>query len=55
MAKTLRSQCRGPGLIPGQATRSHKLQLKGLHATTKRSYIEQLRSGTDKTKNKTKQ
>ncbi|TEA34054.1 hypothetical protein DBR06_SOUSAS2310164, partial [Sousa chinensis] len=25
----------GPGLIPGQGTRSHMLQLKSLHATTK--------------------
>ena len=28
VAKTLRSQCRGPGLIPGQGTRSHLLQLR---------------------------
>ena len=27
-AKTLRSQCKGPGLIPGQGTRSHMSQLR---------------------------
>ena len=28
VAKTLCSQCRGPGSIPGQGTRAHMLQLK---------------------------
>ena len=28
MAKIPNSQCRGPGLTPGQRTRSHKLQLR---------------------------
>ena len=28
VAKTLRSQCRGPSLIPGQGTRSHMPQLR---------------------------
>ena len=28
----------GPGSIPGQGTRSHMVQLKILHATTKRSH-----------------
>ena len=28
VAKTFHSQCRGPGLIPGQETRSHMLQLR---------------------------
>ena len=28
VAKTPRSQCRGPGLIPGQGTRSHLPQLR---------------------------
>ena len=27
-AKTLRSQCKGPGLLPGQGTRSHMPQLR---------------------------
>ena len=35
VAKILCSQCRGPGSIPGQGTRSHVPQLKILHATTK--------------------
>ena len=35
MAKTLGSQCRGLGSIPGQGTRSHMLQLKIVHATGK--------------------
>ena len=34
VAKTPCSQCRGPGLIPGQGTRSHMLQLKIPHAAT---------------------
>ena len=34
VAKTPCSQCRGVGLIPGQETRSHMLQLKILCATT---------------------
>ena len=34
-AKTLCSQCRGPGSIPGQGTRSRRPKLKILHATTK--------------------
>ena len=33
--KTLHSQCRAPGLILGQATRSHMPQLKIPHAITK--------------------
>ena len=28
VAKTSCSQCRGPGLIPGQGTRSHMLQVR---------------------------
>ena len=43
------------GLIPGQGTRSHKLQLrvhmlqlKIPHAATKRSHMPQLRPGTAK-------
>ena len=35
MAKTLHSQCSRLGSIPGQGTRSHMLQLKILHSTTK--------------------
>ena len=35
VAQILRSQCRGPGPIPGRGTRSHMLQLKILHAATK--------------------
>ena len=35
MAKTLNSQCRGLGLIPGQGAGSHMPQLKIPHATTK--------------------
>ena len=31
------SQCRGPGLIPGQGTGSHMPQQKILHSTTKKS------------------
>ena len=38
----------GLGLIPGQATRSHILQLKILHAVTKRPCTPQLRPGTAK-------
>ena len=34
-AKTLCSQFRGPGSIPGQGTRSHRPKLKILHATTR--------------------
>ena len=54
VAETLHFQCRGPGLIPGQGTRPHMLQLKSLHATTKdftphkedwRSRVPQLRPG----------
>ena len=37
MAKSLSSQSRGLGSIPGQGTRSHILQLKTLHATAKDS------------------
>ena len=33
--KTLHSQCRAPGLILGQGTRSHMLQPKTPHAVTK--------------------
>ena len=33
--KTLHSQCRALGLILGQGTRSHMLQLKIAHAVTK--------------------
>ena len=45
MAKTPHSQCRGPGWIPGQGTRSHMPQLKIIHAAmkTKRSCNLQLR------------
>ena len=35
MAKALNSQDGGPGLIPGQGTRFHMLQLKIMHASTK--------------------
>ena len=35
VAKTLSSQCRGPGSTPGQETRCYMPQLKGLHATRK--------------------
>ena len=35
MAKSLACNAGGLGLIPGQGTRSHMLQLKGPHATTK--------------------
>ena len=42
VVRTQRMQCQGPGLIPGQGTRSHMLQLrvhmpqlKILHATSK--------------------
>ena len=45
----------GPGLIPGQGTRSHMPelrihmpQLKILHATSQRCCMRQLRSGTIK-------
>ena len=50
VAKTLHSQCRGPGSIPDQGTRSHMLQLRSsmpqlkiLRATTKRSHMLQLK------------
>ena len=43
VAKTLCFQCRGPGLIPGQGTRSH------MHAATKSSHAAmKLRPGTAK-------
>ena len=35
VAKTLCSQCRFPGLIPGQRTQSHMTQLKIPHAIMK--------------------
>ena len=35
MAKTLRSQCKGPGSIPGQGTRSRVLSLQILHPVKK--------------------
>ena len=35
VAETPHSQCRGLGSIPGRGTRSHMLQLKIQHATTK--------------------
>ena len=43
VAKTLCSQCRGPGLIPGQGTRIHMLQLrqKILCATTEPTAAKQ--------------
>ena len=41
VAKTLHSQCRGPGSILGQGTRSHMPQLK-------RFCVPQLRPGTAK-------
>ena len=38
VAKTRCSQCKEPGSIPGQGTRSHMLQLKILNAATKPKY-----------------
>ena len=35
VAKTLCSQCRGTGSIPGRGARSHMLQLKILHTAMK--------------------
>ena len=35
VARTPHSPCRGPGSIPGWETRSHRPQLKILHAATK--------------------
>lgn len=43
VAETLCYQCRGPGLILGQETRSHMPQTKSSHAATKRSHILHLR------------
>ena len=40
VAKTLCSQSRGLGLIPGEGTRSHMLQLRILSATTKTSTVK---------------
>ena len=40
VAKTLRSQCRGLGSIPGQETRSHKLQQKLPQAATKTQHSQ---------------
>ena len=40
VVKTLHFQCRGPGSIPGQGTRSCMLQL--------RSCMQQLRPGVDR-------
>ena len=47
VAKTLLSQCRGPGLIPGQGTRSYMLKLRvelPCHTGEWRSQVRQLRS-----------
>ena len=47
VAKTLLSQCRGPGLIPGQGTRSYMLKLRvelPCHIGEWRSQVRQLRS-----------
>ena len=40
MAKSLARNAGSRGLIPGQGTRSHMLQLKGPHATTKTQYSQ---------------
>ena len=40
VAKTLCSQCGGPGLISCQGTRSHMPQLKILHAATKTQHSQ---------------
>ena len=42
VAKTPPSNAGGPGLIPGQGTRSHVPQLKILRAATKRSRVRQI-------------
>ena len=59
-AKTLHSQCRALGLIPGQGTRSHmpqvsvqRLQLKISYATTKKTECSQI--NTFKNNNKAQQ
>ena len=40
VAKSLARNAGSRGLIPGQGTRSHMLQLKGPHATTKTQYSQ---------------
>ena len=40
MAKTPHSNAGGPGLIPGQGTRSHMLQLKIPSVTTKTQHSQ---------------
>ena len=47
VTKALRSQCRGPGSIPGRGTRSHMLQLGAftLHNIDQRSCGPKLRLG----------
>ena len=42
IAKTLSSQCRGSGSIPGQGTRLHMPQLR-VHMLHLKSYLLQLR------------
>ena len=37
MAKTLHSQFRAPGMVSGQGTKSHILQLRSLHVALKAS------------------
>ena len=45
LAKTPCSQCRGPGLIPGQGTRFHMPQLKSPCAATKTSAAKIIKEG----------
>ena len=52
VAKTLSSQCRGPGSIPGQGARSHMLQLRPRAAKLKKKKKKfQLRFSQARAKN----
>ena len=49
MGKTLNSQCRGLGSLPGEGTRSHMPQLRVLcHNKDQRSCVPQLKPGAAK-------
>ena len=49
VAKTLSSQCKGPRFDPWSGTRSHMLQLKSSHATSKDSTCHNLKKKKDST------
>ena len=54
MAKTLHSQCRGPGTDPWSENQISHITAKSLNAEVKRSHVLQLIPGTVKKKKKKK-